>query len=620
MERSGTSPLCQHGCICHTIFPGKYASPWKSFFVSRSTLGGSLRDDLPEHLQVLTSILPRTATATHLIGLDGHTIAEADFQPMLGISIALSSWRNVLRGIRAGRRTARWQPDGHGCRRHSALARTGRAVLQRVPTPPSPQASGELRGTDRQRRMARTGSAVYNGGAERVDLTVGMFAGPLPVGFAFSDTAFRIFVLMASRRLNSDRFFTTDDTPLVYTHVGIDWINDNDLSSVLLRHYPQLGATLAASRMRLRPGALPVPEPAFARANSAPAPKTPVARKAFTHERYASFPTFRARSFCRRHWLDQRRRTRQYHHARAARRGAWLSPILGSRTPQHAARRQHDAPGTDRTSSRHHIDDQSWFRRVMLPNHPSLVVAEQFALLEALHPGRIDLGIGRAPGTDPSTAAALRRAPAALGVEEFPRHLLDLMGLLGDRRTADGMWNQFAATPAATSTPTIVLLGSSGYSAQLAGQLGLPFAFANHFDTGGTLQAIELYRRYFEPSAALERPYVIVTASVLAAEAEEAATWFAAPGQLVMLALRTGRAIPLLSPEAAANHPDLGTARRIPTNRIVGTPDATVVGIEKLIYETAADEIMVATLTHGIAERVRSLELLAHAWQDRVQQ
>ncbi|HEU5101001.1 MAG TPA: MsnO8 family LLM class oxidoreductase [Roseiflexaceae bacterium] len=149
---------------------------------------------------------------------------------------------------------------------------------------------------------------------------------------------------------------------------------------------------------------------------------------------------------------------------------------------------------------------------VMLPNHPSLVVAEQFAMLEALHPGRIDLGIGRAPGTDPGTAAALRRAPAALGAEDFPRHLLDLMGLLGDRRTTDGMWKRFAATPAAESTPMIVLLGSSGYSAQLAGRLGLPFAFAHHFDTGGTLEALDLYRRDFEPSAVLERPYTIVTA------------------------------------------------------------------------------------------------------------
>ena len=201
---------------------------------------------------------------------------------------------------------------------------------------------------------------------------------------------------------------------------------------------------------------------------------------------------------------------------------------------------------------------------VMLPNHPPLVVAEQFALLEALHPGRIDLGIGRAPGTDPATAAALRRSPAALGAEDFPRHLLDLMGLLGDPRAAQGLWTRFAATPVATTAPEIVLLGSSGFSAQLAGQLGLPFAFANHFDTGGTLQALDLYRSAFQPSEDLERPYAIVTANVLVADSDEAAAHFAAPGQLAMFALRTGRFIPVISPERAATHPDLAAARPRP--------------------------------------------------------
>jgi luciferase family oxidoreductase group 1 len=251
---------------------------------------------------------------------------------------------------------------------------------------------------------------------------------------------------------------------------------------------------------------------------------------------------------------------------------------------------------------------------VMLPNHPALVVAEQFAMLEALHPGRIDLGIGRAPGTDPATAAALRRAPAALGVEEFPRHLIDLMGLLGDPRAADGMWNRFAATPAADTAPTIVLLGSSDYSAQLAGRLGLPFAFAHHFDTGGTLLALDLYRERFEPSAALAQPYAIVTAGALAADTEEQAAWFAAPGQLMSFALRTGRPIQLLPPEAAARHPDLAAARAAPTNRIVGTPSAVVARIADLARETAADEIMIFPFTHGIDERIRSLELIAQAW------
>ena len=182
---------------------------------------------------------------------------------------------------------------------------------------------------------------------------------------------------------------------------------------------------------------------------------------------------------------------------------------------------------------------------VMLPNHPPLVVAEQFALLEALHPGRIDLGIGRAPGTDPATAAALRRSPHGLGAEDFPNELLDLMGLLGDRRRERGIWDRFRATPELTSSPEIVLLGSSGYSAQLAGMLGLPYAFAHHFDVGSsisTLDAVAAVSPIVPPVArALDEPYTIVTAGVLAAETVERAEYLAAPARLAMLALRTGR-------------------------------------------------------------------------------
>lgn len=251
---------------------------------------------------------------------------------------------------------------------------------------------------------------------------------------------------------------------------------------------------------------------------------------------------------------------------------------------------------------------------VMLPNFPPLVVAEQFAMLEALHPGRIDLGIGRAPGTDPATAAALRRSPGALTAEDFPRHLIDLMGLLGDRRSAEGLWTRFSATPAAVGTPEIVLLGSSGYSAELAGHLGLPFAFAHHFDMGGTLQALAIYRDSFNPSVVLSEPYAIVTASVLAAETDDQAAWFAAPGQLMRLAIRTGRFIPLMSPEDAARHPDLPTARSMPTNQIIGTPDAAIVQLESLAQQTGANELMIAGFTHGLDERAHSLELLAERW------
>jgi luciferase family oxidoreductase group 1 len=251
---------------------------------------------------------------------------------------------------------------------------------------------------------------------------------------------------------------------------------------------------------------------------------------------------------------------------------------------------------------------------VMLPNHPALVVAEQFAMLEALHPGRIDLGIGRAPGTDQFTAAALRRSVDALGAEDFPRDLLDLMGLLGDVRTGEGLFNRFAATPAAASSPAIFLLGSSGYSAQLAGMLGLPFAFAHHFDTGGTLQALDLYRSAFEPSSVLDEPHAIVTVNVITAPSADEAAWLAAPGQLLLYAIRTGRARRLPPPDVAAVDPDLERARMMPTNRIVGAPEDVVERLEELQSVSAADELMISTVAHTVEARCTSLELLARAW------
>ena len=252
---------------------------------------------------------------------------------------------------------------------------------------------------------------------------------------------------------------------------------------------------------------------------------------------------------------------------------------------------------------------------VMLPNHPPLVVAEQFAMLEALHPGRIDLGVGRAPGTDPATAAALRRSPDSLGAEDFPRHLIDLMGLLGDCRGDNGMWDQFRATPVAGGTPQVWLLGSSGYSAQLAGILGLPFAFAHHFDMGGTIEAVDLYRSTFEPSSALDAPQVLVTASVLAAETQDAAEWSAAPGRLSLLARRTGRFTSLISPERANEHADLSRAMQMATDRIVGDVDTVVAGLDDLVHRTGADELMLSTSTYSVAERVRSFELIAERWR-----
>ncbi|MPY95621.1 MAG: MsnO8 family LLM class oxidoreductase [Acidimicrobiia bacterium] len=251
---------------------------------------------------------------------------------------------------------------------------------------------------------------------------------------------------------------------------------------------------------------------------------------------------------------------------------------------------------------------------VMLPNHASLVVAEQFAMLEALHPGRIDLGIGRAPGTDGATAAALRRTRDAFGTEDFPRQLVDLMGLLGDERAPEGMWERFTATPVLAGTPTVALLGSSGYSAQLAGMLGLPFVFAHHFDMGGTFEAFDLYRESFQPSATREEPYSMVTANVLVADTAAEAEAQAGPGRMMLLARHTGRFMPLMSPEAAAAHPQRELAAQVASNRVVGTVDEVVAKLDDLVAATGADELMVSTVAYEVATRCHSMELLAGAW------
>ena len=251
---------------------------------------------------------------------------------------------------------------------------------------------------------------------------------------------------------------------------------------------------------------------------------------------------------------------------------------------------------------------------VMLPNHPPLVVAEQFAMLEALHPGRIDLGLGRAPGTDPATAAALRRAPAGLGAEEFPQEVCDLLGMLGHPAAPAGTGDRLSPTPVPQSWPEVVLLGSSGFSAQLAGILGLPFAFAHHFSGQNTVPAVALYRERFQPSAALQRPYVIITAAVIAADTSEQARRLAAPSQLMMLSLRTGQLGQLYSPDEAARHPQREVAAGLPSSQIVGTPDVASDALRELVAATQADELMISTVTHGLSERIRSLELVADVW------
>ena len=251
---------------------------------------------------------------------------------------------------------------------------------------------------------------------------------------------------------------------------------------------------------------------------------------------------------------------------------------------------------------------------VMLPNHAPLAIAEQFALLEALHPDRIDLGIGRAPGTDPMTASAFGRHPHE-SVEKFPRDLIDVMGLLGDPRGEGGMWDRFRATPVPTTSPMVALLGSSGYSAQLAGMLGVPFAYAHHFDTGYTDLASQLYLDHFRPSPVLDEPYLIVGAGALAADTDEEAERIGLPSRILRLGIRTNRRYPLVSPAAAVDHPDADQARQMPTEQLIGSVERVVEGLRQLVHRTKANELMLTAATFDVDDRIRSLSLIDAAWR-----
>lgn len=248
---------------------------------------------------------------------------------------------------------------------------------------------------------------------------------------------------------------------------------------------------------------------------------------------------------------------------------------------------------------------------VMLPNHAPLVVAEQFGTLEALHPGRIDLGIGRAPGTDQVTALALRRTMEGLNAEDFPRELADLMGFFA----GDVERQRIVASPGRGEQPAVWLLGSSGYSAQLAGLLGLPFSFAHHFSAANTLPALALYRQSFRPSQWLDEPYAMVAVSAICADSDEHARYLAGPAILSFLRMRQGRPQPLASPEEAAGYPYTDPEREFAEQRFegqaLGSPETVSAQLSDLLARTGTDELMLTTMVYDIADRIRSFELVA---------
>ncbi|MGP4112160.1 LLM class flavin-dependent oxidoreductase [Streptomyces sp. 4N509B] len=265
---------------------------------------------------------------------------------------------------------------------------------------------------------------------------------------------------------------------------------------------------------------------------------------------------------------------------------------------------------------------------VMLPNHAPLVIAEQFGTLEALAPGRVDLGLGRAPGTDGATAAALRRGRSD-GADEFPSQLAELVRFLDDDFPDGHPYARIHAVPGpvqgsveggvqSAGRPPVWLLGSSGFSAELAGRLGLPFAFAHHFSAANTEPALDLYRRSFRPSEVLDTPYALIGVSALAAEDKRDAHRQVLSGALAMVRLRTGRPGLVPTPEEAEAYPYGPLEQQVVdgwlANVVHGTPDEVREGLDELARRTGADELMITSNAHTPALRLRSYELIADAY------
>jgi luciferase family oxidoreductase group 1 len=251
---------------------------------------------------------------------------------------------------------------------------------------------------------------------------------------------------------------------------------------------------------------------------------------------------------------------------------------------------------------------------LMLPNHAPLVVAEQFGMLEALHPGRIDLGIGRAPGTDPVTAHALRRGAGAEGADEFPHQLGELLAFFNGTFPDNHPYRSITATPGRGYQPALWLLGSSDYSAEAAGVLGLPFSFAHHFAADNTEPALAVYRRAFRPSDTLSEPYSMIGVSVIVGESDEHADWLAGPSKLSFVRRRTGKPSRLSTPEEAAEYQytpmESELLRGWGRSSVVGGPERVARELGELAARTGVQELMVLTSVFSHADRVASYERL----------
>ncbi len=246
---------------------------------------------------------------------------------------------------------------------------------------------------------------------------------------------------------------------------------------------------------------------------------------------------------------------------------------------------------------------------IMLPNHSPLVIAEQFGTLEALYPGRIDLGLGRAPGSDQATARALRRN-LATDADEFPQDVVELIDLMSDEPR-----QHVRAVPGRGAKVPVWILGSSLFGAQLAAMLGLPYAFASHFAPQQLMQALEVYRATFRPSEFLARPYVMLGFNVFAADSDEEAQIRATSSQQAFVNLRSGRPAPL-PPPLAGYRESVGPAERALLDSVlscaaIGSPATVKDGLRAFIERTQADELMITSNIFDHDARLRSYEIAA---------
>ena len=254
---------------------------------------------------------------------------------------------------------------------------------------------------------------------------------------------------------------------------------------------------------------------------------------------------------------------------------------------------------------------------IMLPNHAPLVIAEQFGTLESLFPGRIDLGLGRAPGSDRVTAHALRRTLQSDG-DDFPQLLEELQFFF--RHPAENQ--KVRAVPGAGLKVPIWLLGSSGFSARLAARLGLPFAFAGHFSPEYILPALELYRDTFEPSDEMEKPYAMLAMNVIAAETDAEAQFLATTQFQSFLRLTRGMPGQMQPPVENMDEVWTPSERAAVESRlggsVIGSAATVKIGLEKLLAETDADELMLNAMIFNHTARLRSYEIVAGVWKQNL--